>query len=107
MAAFVRLPSGSWRAVVRRKRRYISETFKSKEDARTWATEAERQIDQGVAPTPTRVKGMKTFGQLIDLHIEDMKDVGRAPGRSRDASQVVGSGHRRHQSQGGCVAWSS
>ena len=78
MAAFVRLPSGSWRAVVRRKRRYISETFKRKEDARTWATEAERQIDRGVAPTSTRVKGMKTFGQLIDLHIADMKEVGKA-----------------------------
>lgn len=69
----------------RRKRRYISETFKRKEDARTWAIEAERQIDQGVAPTPTRVKGMKTFGQLIDLHIADMKEVGEAPGRSKSA----------------------
>jgi len=59
LAAFVRLPSGSWRAVVRRKRRYISDTFKRKEDARTWALQAERQIDQGVAPTASRVKGMK------------------------------------------------
>ena len=89
MAAFVRLPSGSWRAVVRRKRRYISETFKRKEDARTWATEAERQIDRGVAPTPTRVKGMKTFGQLIDLHIADMKEVGKAPGRSKSATLAM------------------
>lgn len=89
MAAFVRLPSGSWRAVVRRKRRYISETFKRKEDARSWAIEAERQIDQGVAPTSTRVKGMKTFGQLIDLHIADMKEVGKAPGRSKSATLAM------------------
>lgn len=89
MAAFARLPSGSWRAVVRRKRRYISETFKRKEEARTWALEAERQIDQGVAPTASRVKGMKTFGQLIDQHIADMKEVGKAPGRSKSATLAM------------------
>ena len=89
MAAFVRLPSGSWRAVVRRKRRYISETFKRKEDARTWALDAERQIDQGTAPMPSRVKGMKTFDHLIDLHIADMKAVGRAPGRTKTATLAM------------------
>jgi hypothetical protein len=89
LAAFVRLPSGSWRAVVRRKRRYISEAFKRKEDARTWALEAERQIDQGGAPTPSRVKGMKTFGQLIDLHIADMNEVGKTPGRSKSATLAM------------------
>jgi integrase len=89
LAAFVRLPSGSWRAVVRRKRRYISETFKRKEDARSWALEAERQIDQGGPPTPSRVKGMKTFGQLIELHIADMKEVGRAPGRTKSATLAM------------------
>ena len=89
MGALVRLPSGSWRAVARRKRRYISETFKRKEDARTWALEAERQIDQGVSPTGSRVKEVKTFGQLIDLHIADMKEVGKAPGRSKSATLAM------------------
>jgi integrase len=89
LAAFVRLPSGSWRAVVRRKRRYISETFKRKDDARAWALGAERQIDQGSSPTPSRVKRKKTFGQLIDLHIADMKAVGKAPGRSKAATLAM------------------
>jgi len=33
MASFVQLPSGNWRAVVRRKARYVAETFRRKCDA--------------------------------------------------------------------------
>ena len=50
----MKLPSGSWRAVVRRKSRYISETHRRKDDARAWALEAERQIDRGEAPKVSR-----------------------------------------------------
>jgi hypothetical protein len=32
---------------------------------------------------------VKTLGDLIDLHIEDMKAVGRAPGRSKDATLAM------------------
>ena len=81
MASFVKLPAGSWRAIVRRKSRYISETFRRKDDARAWALDAERQIDRGEAPKASRTARLRTFGDLIDLHIEDMKEVGRAPGR--------------------------
>jgi hypothetical protein len=31
----------------------------------------------------------QTFGDLIDLHIADMKDVGKAPGRSKDATLAM------------------
>ena len=78
MASFVKLPAGSWRAIVRRKSRYISETFRRKDDARAWALDAERQIDRGEAPKASRTARLRTFGDLIDLHIEDMKEVGRA-----------------------------
>lgn len=37
MATFTKLPPGSWRTRVRRKGRYISETFLRCEDARQWA----------------------------------------------------------------------
>ena len=47
MATFVRLPSGSGRAVVRRKGVYISETFFLREHARRWATGADRAIEIG------------------------------------------------------------
>lgn len=70
MAAFVKLPSGSWRAIVRRKSRYISETFRRKDDARAWALNAERQIDRSEVPKGSRSAKLKTFGDLIDLRHE-------------------------------------
>ncbi|HEY8616283.1 site-specific integrase [Phenylobacterium sp.] len=89
MATFTKLASGSWRAQVRRKGRYVSETFLRREDARAWATEAERSIDRGLIPPPSRVKRLRTFSELIDLHVADMKEVGRAPGRSKDATLAM------------------
>jgi integrase len=86
MATYSRLPSGSWRVQVRRKGRYISETFVKRDNARRWATEAEGRIDRGETPTPSRATKLRTFGELIDLHVDDMKSVGRAPRRSKAAT---------------------
>ena len=86
MATYSKLPSGSWRVQVRRKGRYISETFLKRDDARRWATEAEGRIDRGETPTPARAAKLRTFGELIDLHIADMKSVGKAPRRSKAAT---------------------
>ena len=71
---------------MRRKGRYISETFIKRDDARRWATEAEGRIDRGETPTPSRAAKLKTFAELIDLHIADMKSVGKAPRRSKAAT---------------------
>lgn len=86
MATFTKLSSGSWRVQVRRKGRYISETFLRRDDARRWATDAERQVDRGETPTGSKIARLNTFADLIDLHILDMKEVGKAPGRSKDAT---------------------
>ncbi len=86
MAALTKLKSGSWRAQVRRKGRYVGETFRRHEDAKRWAIEAERQIDRGETPESSRISRIRTFGQLIDLHIEDMSAVNRAPRRSKAAT---------------------
>jgi integrase len=86
MATFTKLSSGSWRVQVRRKGRYVSETFLRRDDARRWAIEAERQVDRGEAPNESRIARLKTFGELIDLHIDDMCDVGKAPLRSKAAT---------------------
>ena len=64
----------------------MSETFLHRDDARRWATEAERQVDRGEAPNESRIARLKTFGELIDLHIDDMCDVGKAPLRSKSAT---------------------
>ena len=51
-----------------------------------WATETERQVDRGETPTKSRIARLKTFGELIDLHIDDMCDVGKSPRRSKAAA---------------------
>ncbi|MER9227944.1 hypothetical protein NKI39_20360 [Mesorhizobium sp. M0664] len=88
MATYTKLSSGSWRVQIRRKGRYVSETFLRRDDARRWATDAERQIDRGEAPSKSRVARLKTFCQLIDLHIDDMCDVGKSPLRSKAAASI-------------------
>jgi hypothetical protein len=35
------------------------------------------------------VRSAKTFGTLIDLHIDNMKEVGKAPDRERDIGNAA------------------
>ncbi len=86
MAVFSKLKSGSWRVQVRRKGRYVGETFLRRDDARRWALDVERQIDRGETPSPSRIARLQTFGDLVDLHVEDMCAVGKAPRRSKAAT---------------------
>jgi hypothetical protein len=79
MASIRKQKSGAWRVQVRRKGRTVSETFVRYDDAKKWGIDAERQIDRGETPTLSKVGKLQTFGDLIDLHIDDMKDVGKAP----------------------------
>jgi hypothetical protein len=89
MATFTKLASGSWRVQVRRKGRYVSESFTRRDDAREWATDAERQVDRGETPVGARTRQLRTFGDLIDLHIADMTEVGKAPRRSKEATLAM------------------
>jgi hypothetical protein len=89
MASIHKEKSGAWRVQVRRKGRSISETFVRYDDAKTWGVDAERQIDRGETPTLSRVGKRLTFGELIDLHIADMTDAGKPPGRSKGATLCV------------------
>jgi len=86
MANIRQLASGHWQVQIRLKGRKVTETFLRYDHAREWATEAEGQIDKGRAPTGKRARGAKTFGALIDLHIDDMKEVGKPPRRSKSAT---------------------
>lgn len=86
MATIKKLPSGAWRAQVRRKGHYLSNSFLLRKDADAWARRMESEIDQGKSPAPRRVEGVGNFGELIDLHIDDMKSVGKAIGRSKSFS---------------------
>ena len=76
MASFTRLPSGNWRVQVRRKTRYVAETFRRRKDGEEWALEMERNIDRNGTSKPRVLRNIRTFGDLIDLHDDDMREVG-------------------------------
>src|SRR3954454_6345509 len=79
------MASGNWRVQVRRKTRYVAETFRRRKDGEEWALEMERNIDRNGSSKPRAVCNVRTFGDLIDLHDEDMHDVGKPPRRSKAA----------------------
>lgn len=86
MATTRQLPSGHWQVQVRLKGRKASETFIRRDHTREWATEAEAQINRGVAPSGGRARRAKTFGAVIDLHVDDMKEAGKVSGGSKSAT---------------------
>jgi integrase len=86
VATIRQLPSGHWQVQIRLKGRKATETFLRHDHARAWAAETEAKVDRGHAPTGRRARNAKTFGALIDLHIDDMKEVGKPPGRSKSAT---------------------
>ena len=96
MASITKLPSGAYRVQIRRKGRYASETFLRRDDAHAQARQAETRVDQGLAPNKSSVSRLQTFGDLIDLHITDMCEVGKPPRReprpprSRRSSAILG-----------------
>jgi integrase len=88
MATFTLMRTGSWRAQVRRKGVYAAETFHRKTDAQAWAREAELAIDQGLKPpkrgqVATPKRGQLTIGDLIDLHLNDMREMRKDTARSK------------------------
>jgi len=49
----------------------------------------EGRIDRGELATSARARDVATFGEFIDLHVADMKEVDKAPGRSKDATLAM------------------
>lgn len=70
MATFSQLPSGKWRAQVRRAGLYRAATFPTKREAKDWATQIEAQANHvaagGYAPPPKSA----TLADLIDKYTE-------------------------------------
>ena len=84
MATYTRLKSGSWRVQVRRKGKYVNNTFLRLKDAEEWALETERRIDRGEPTNGSR--DARTFGDIVRLHRADLQEVGKRIGRSKTAS---------------------
>lgn len=78
MATFSQLPSGKWRAQVRRAGLYRAATFPTKREAKDWATQIEAQAHHvaagGYAPPPKSA----TLADLIDKYTENQtRDFGK------------------------------
>lgn len=76
MASIVKLPSGNWRALIRKRgSKALSETFSKKRDAEQWAKAQELKIDSirrtGRAETPAG----STFPDFVNKYIEDVGSV--------------------------------
>ena len=89
MATVAKIPSGNDRVRIRGKGRYASETFLRRDDAHRWSRQAETRVDQGLAPTSASVSRLQTFGDLIELHMADMCDVGKRPRQSKAAMRTT------------------
>jgi len=89
VATFTQLSSGNWRVQVCRKTRYVAETFRRHKDGQEWALEMERNIDRNGSSKPRAVRIVRTFGDLIDLHDEDMHEVGKPPRRVKSCCPGV------------------
>jgi len=83
MPTVSKLPSGRWRVQIRRQGRSLSKTFRLKADADRWALRQETRIENGESP-PSSGGVHHTLGDLIDLHLTDMAEVGKASQRSKD-----------------------
>ncbi|HEY2535004.1 MAG TPA: hypothetical protein VGJ20_45065 [Xanthobacteraceae bacterium] len=57
-----------------------------RKDAEEWALEVERRIDRGEPVLVSRVRDTKTFGDIIQLHRDGLREVGKLMGRSKTAS---------------------
>lgn len=71
---------------MRRKGKYVNDTFLRRKDAEEWAPEVERRIDRGEPAIARGSRDAKTFGDLIKLHREDLQGVGKRIGRSKGVS---------------------
>jgi hypothetical protein len=63
VATFTQLASGNWRVQVRRKTRYVAETFRRRKDGEEWALEMERNIDRNGSSKPRVGRNVRTFEQ--------------------------------------------
>ena len=86
MATFSQLPSGKWRAQVRKAGIYKAATFTTKREARDWAAAIEVQANHiaagGYAPVPKSA----TVADLIDKYTETFT---KTPGRSKEATLAM------------------
>ncbi|MEQ1670514.1 MAG: hypothetical protein ABL893_06625, partial [Hyphomicrobium sp.] len=86
MASITKLPSGRWRAQIRQRQKSASKTFRIRADADRWATEQQDRLNRGEGINKRLPDSVGTLGDMIDLHLTDMADVGKEARRSKEAT---------------------
>ncbi len=85
MGTIIKSKEGTWRAQVRRKGKYASQTFRLKTQAQSWIRDTEQLIEIGGEPKRPKVFSANTIGALVDLYLDDLRD-GRHASRFRQSS---------------------
>jgi len=88
VATITRLKSGSCRVQVRRKGKYVNETFLRRKDGGEWAIDFERRIDRKEPATTRKSRDARYSGDLVALHWKDLEEVAKDIGRSEAASHM-------------------
>jgi len=89
LATLTKQKSGSWRAQIRRKGRYVNETFLRRKDAEECALDIKRRIVRQEPAVTRRSRDPKRCRDLVALHRQDMAEVGMRIGRSKDFCLTV------------------
>ena len=74
---------------VRRKGKYVNETFLRRKDAEEWGIHIEWRIDRQEPATTRKSHNVQLSGDLVALHRQDLGEVGKNIGRSRTPSPLV------------------
>jgi integrase len=86
MPTIVQLPSGKWRAQVRRAGIYRAATFPSKREAKDWAATIDTQAHHIAAAAYAPIPKGATVGDLIDKYTETHQKI---PGRTKVATLAM------------------
>lgn len=90
MATISKLPSGKYRAQVRRQGIYRAQTFLRKIDAQGWAVEIERGIEGGSARGVMRPAAGMTLANIIDAYTSQVRLPVSAVGYLQQIARVIG-----------------
>ncbi len=90
MATISKLPSGKYRAQVRRQGIYKAQTFSRKIDAQGWAVEIERAIESGNSRGVMRPAAAMTIANIVDAYTSQVRLPAAAVGYLRQIARVIG-----------------
>ena len=102
MATITKLPSGKYRAQIRRQGIYRAQTFARKLDAQAWAAELERSIEGGTSAGVIQPPTGMTLSDVIEAYLRQVRlskaaelslaqigrTIGKTPLRSMNAIRV-------------------